>query len=201
MANRELKNEKKTAKIQWFFFVIFIPIVFAVTLTLVVLTIAGINVFEKVEEYGSQVPGIEKLFSGEEDSEMESTTELKAQIENKQAQLDNQTSQLEQKDNEIQKLQEQIEQLNDELSTKQAEEKTREERIEAIASTFEAMEPENAAPRIEKMEQKDAISILENLPSDKRGKIFEEMSLEASAKLASAMLNPTTVDTDSTENE
>lgn len=51
-------EESKISKFQWFL-VIFIPLIFAVTVALIVLTVAGVNVADKAKEMSAKIPFIE----------------------------------------------------------------------------------------------------------------------------------------------
>ena len=44
---KKITDKQQGSKLQWFFFVIIIPIVFAITLAWIVLTLLGVNVTEQ----------------------------------------------------------------------------------------------------------------------------------------------------------
>ena len=50
------ESEKKHSKIQWFFFVILIPAVFAVILFVIVMSVLGFDMIEKGKQIGASLP-------------------------------------------------------------------------------------------------------------------------------------------------
>jgi hypothetical protein len=55
------KERRKNNRFQWFLLIVLIPLLFAIIVTLLVSTVAGVNVFESAREYGGKVPVIGNL--------------------------------------------------------------------------------------------------------------------------------------------
>lgn len=179
--------EKEYNKFQWFLFVVIIPTLFAVTLLLVVLTIAGVNVIDKAKDIGGKIPGISKLVKEDEPKNGKTTTPtdingLKAQIAKKEKQMAEMEKELSEKDQETESLKIEIEKLKSELKaaseTKEAQAKTDEE----LTKMYETMAPKSAASIIPNMADQDAKKVLTLLKPDIRAAILEKMDPKDAAK-------------------
>ena len=54
---------KKTSRFQSFIYVVLIPLLFTITVALIVMTILGYNVFELTKEYGQKIPFVSSMIS------------------------------------------------------------------------------------------------------------------------------------------
>ncbi|RDY72157.1 hypothetical protein DXT76_03430, partial [Halobacillus trueperi] len=80
------KNKKSFSKI---IAAIFFPLIFLITLLLIVLTLSGVNVFEEAEKYASRIPGLSTPASSEgQNSEASEMDRLQAVIANKEAEME-----------------------------------------------------------------------------------------------------------------
>ncbi|TGB04805.1 MotE family protein [Halobacillus salinus] len=176
-------------KLQWFFFVIVIPVVFAITLALAIFTLLGINVFEQAEKYANQVPGLSQMVTTEDEKVIEGqTSELEATIANNNAQIEQLEQEVSGKDATIDDLNLQIEKLEKELeSSKEAKEDTSEQ-VSDLATSFQGMDAEQAAPILSNMSEALAIDVLQEISSEERGEILGAMDPEVAASLASSFL-------------
>ncbi len=183
-------SERKTGKFQWFLFVVLIPTIFALSLLVIVLTIAGVNVFDEAQKLGKSIPGISQMASGEEEREQSENgnTELKAQIQDQKAQIDTLQSQIDVKDQKVKDLNARIEQLNKQLESSATSSEETKAEIKEVSSAYEKMEPERAAAILSNLGQEEAVLILTNLSSDERGKVLEQMPADQAASLTNAMV-------------
>ncbi len=194
MAANEYKNEEgKTGRLQWFVLVILIPLIFAIMLSLIVATIAGVNVFEAAQKYSSQIPVISSIVSNDQEQENSDagSPELKAEVEDKKAQIQALQTQLDSKDEKIQSLEQEIADLTDQLAAKNEDKQKQQEVLDMLGNSYEQMDAERAAPIIASLDTNVAISILESLSNEARGSIFEEMNPEQAANLTSAFVQST----------
>ncbi|MBA2873990.1 MotE family protein [Thermaerobacillus caldiproteolyticus] len=191
MKDQEIEKEEKVNKLQWFLFVIVIPLLFAIALTLVITTIAGVNVFDVAKKYGAKVPGVSQLV-GETKTTSEQVlkkniVEQKATIEEQKMKIKELEKEAENKQKQIDSLKQEIERLNAELSAKQEEEaqsssNEAKQTVQDISKMYETMSPKNAAAIISEMSDGDAINILSSLSSDKAAAILEKMTPANAAK-------------------
>jgi flagellar protein FlbB len=192
MKNVELEKEehaeKGYSKLQWFLFAVFIPLLFAVTLGLVIMTVAGVNVFEAAQKYGAKIPGVAQFVGNvEKTSEQmlkEDLLQQKATIEEKKLQIKELEKELENKQREIDSLKNEIERLNAEMETKQTteSENEKEQTMNDIIKMYESMSAKNAAKIIPEMSDNDAIKILASLKSETAAEILEKMEPAIAAK-------------------
>jgi flagellar protein FlbB len=191
MKNLELakeNDEKSYSKFQWFLFVILIPLLFAITLALVIMTVSGVNVFDAAKKYGEKIPGIAQLIPNEkkasEEILKEDLIEQKATVEEKTMEIKKLEKELENKQKEIDSLKNEIERLNAEMETKQSTEQENQQgqTIEDIVKMYESMSAKSAANIIPEMSDNDAVKILSSLDSEKAAAILEKMDPANAAK-------------------
>ncbi|WP_181348755.1 MotE family protein [Thalassobacillus sp. CUG 92003] len=187
-------EEKKSGKLQWFLVVILIPIMFLVTVTIVVLTLTGVNVFEEAEKYGSKIPGVSTLVSedGQEEASVE-TEQLKATIANNNAEIEQLEEQVSSKDNTIEDLNQQLSEYEARLEKSEEagegdDTENPPDKVSELASSFKDMDAEQAAQIIENLDEVIAVQVLENVPSTERGEILGAMDPELAASLTNAFL-------------
>jgi len=179
-------NEKKSNKFQMFLFVFFIPILFLVTVGLVVLSFAGVNVFEASKELGAKIPIISS-FIAEEPAKTEEEWEkniiaLEGEIKDREAKIEKLETEIESKEQEVARStleKEQLQQQIDELTAIQEENKRA---FKDIVKTYETMSAKKAAPIITAMTEQEALKILKTIKADKLAAIMESMSAEKAAK-------------------
>ncbi len=189
-------QEKKAGKLQWFFFVIVIPIVFSVTLFIVILNIAGINVGDSVAKIGSNIPFVSSFFEETGDNEAEKTDnsekklkELETLVKDYESQIESLEMEVQAKEDELLKKEQEIEQLTSSLEQKESNAEQAEMELKNLSNSFKDMDPEKAAPIFEEMEQSLAIAVLKKLKADERGAIFEYMDPAKVATLSSAFID------------
>ncbi|MGP4106985.1 MotE family protein [Virgibacillus sp. L01] len=191
MAKDNKKQQNKTNPILWFFFAIVIPFIVAITLTVIIFTVAGVDVVGWAKSTGNSIPVISSVITTDkeknEQREEKKTKDIIASKDEKIAQLNQKVSNLEstvgQLEQEIVKLENRN--ANEEkIKSETADEaESGNESIKAISSSFNEMDSAQAALIIENMEQDLAVGILKQIPNDVRGGIFEEMEPDLAAEL------------------
>jgi flagellar motility protein MotE (MotC chaperone) len=190
------EETKKTSKLQWFLFVVFIPLLFTISVALLVLTFSDINVFEQGKKYAAQLPFISQWVEGTEANEkkklQEQLVELKATIVEKEEQLKKANDVLKEKEAEIDALQQEIarlqaekEQVQEPTTTPPAEQ-TSEPRVDVV-KMYETMSPRKAAEIIPQMSDQEAVNLLSKLKTDKVAAILEKMDAQNAAKYTSLL--------------
>lgn len=175
------KTEKKHGKIQWFFFVVLIPLLFAITLSLVILTVAGLNIFDLAKEYGVNVPGVTE--TTEEENNETSIYDLEATIRDQETTLEQYQADLDKKDETIEGLNEQITQLQEELNQLRNQREERKVKLENLAEMYTSMSTKNAAAILSELENTDAIDIFIHMDTENRAAILEKMETTKAAEL------------------
>ncbi|MFD1018184.1 MotE family protein [Thalassobacillus hwangdonensis] len=180
------EQPNKGSKLQWFLLVIVIPIIFLIVLTLIIMTVAGKNVFEMAQ----QIPGVESLVTSEEEAINENKiNELMADVADKSARIEQLEGELAGKDDTIEELNEEILALQTEQESEDQVNTDQEEMIKSISASFKDIDAEEAAPIIEQLDEVLAVSVLEKVPNEERGLILAAMDPEKAANLTSAFIN------------
>ncbi|WP_411955450.1 MotE family protein [Alkalibacillus sp. S2W] len=182
-------RETNTSKFQWFLFVIIIPVIFAITLVLIISTFAGVNPIEKTQEYGSQMPVVGSFVSTpEQETQEQQIANHEATIQDQKATIDELEATINTKDQEIEELSNEINQLTEQLKSQKEAQATREESISQLSSSFTEMNEESAANVMANMEQSVVLDILEGMNDGERGTILAEMDAEFAATLSNALV-------------
>ncbi len=193
----EEKEEKKYGKFQWFVMVILIPLIFTITLALIIMTIAGINVFDKAKEYGQHVPFVSQFIPGSKDYEIKNLKKREAELKATIAENEKQIKQLEgsskNKQTEVDKLNKQIKTLNAKLKnigdgedgstgSIQLPNSKKKQTLDDIVKSFENMSAGNAASIIPQLPDEDAVTILSSLKVPTLTALLEKMPPKDAAK-------------------
>lgn len=188
----ENENDKQDyGKIQWFFFVVLIPILFTITLVVVILSVAGFDVIGKSKTVLQKVPVIENLFK-EEQTETSDTLEQTALQEEENEKLnqtiEEQTTMISTLEKDVTLKEKEIQKLNQDISSleKQLEEinKSSESETKAkdIGKLYDNMTSKKAAEIIPNLSQDDAMLILTSLDDKQVADILTKMTVEDAVK-------------------
>lgn len=178
MAKEEalLEEEKSGNKFLWFIYVVVIPLLFAIVIALIVTTIAGINVFEKAKELGEKTHILSaNNATNRSKADEDKIISLNAEIQNKDTQIENLQKQLDSGDNEKQQLLLEQKRLQQQIASLQKSQAQSTKDFKEIVSSYESMNPKNAAPIILQMKDENAVKILSKLSSEALASILEKM--------------------------
>ncbi|MDQ0230532.1 MotE family protein [Metabacillus malikii] len=196
-----MENEKQEfGKFQWFFFVIFIPIIFTFTLVVIILSVAGFDVLGKTKAVLAEVPIVEKLIVDEkekkqaDEAELEAKKEVRHNEEKKKLEetINEQTSiisglesDVANKDSEIQNLQQEIKSLEaqlEEITNSESETNAKD-----ISKLYNNMSSKKAAEIIPNLNENDAMLILTSLNDKQVGDILSKMAVEDAVKFTNLL--------------
>ncbi|WP_203362307.1 MotE family protein [Bacillus sp. REN10] len=194
----EQETESKTSKFQWLLFAIVIPLLFAVTVSLIVMTVAGVNIFDKAKELGGSVPGVSSMIDSEssKDSKVAKSrlVSLQAEVEEQKAEIEKLQKKLDASDKEIEKLLTEKDRLEVELEQQQKQQegsrdgqpgdksKSNDKDGNPLIDTYESMAPKNVANIIVNLSDAEAVNIISAMSTDKQAKILEKLPPEKAAK-------------------
>ncbi|KQL54631.1 hypothetical protein AN964_14740 [Heyndrickxia shackletonii] len=185
MAKEEalLEEEKSGNKFLWFIYVVVIPLLFAIVIALIVTTFAGINVFEKAKELGEKTHILSaNNATNRSKADEDKIISLNAEIQNKDTQIENLQKQLDSGDNEKQQLLLEQKRLQQQIASLQKSQAQSTKDFKEIVSSYESMNPKNAAPIILQMKDENAVKILSKLSSEALASILEKMPADRAAK-------------------
>lgn len=192
---QEMEKEEKGSRLQWFLFIIVIPTLFAAALALVIMAVAGINVFDAVKK----IPIVSQYIDVQEakkewKKELEKTTEKKNEIIKKQQkEINKLKNELAAKQQEVDDLKTEVDSLRGELSAAETAGNAKAQAnaptmtMENVARMYETMSEKNAAAILAKMPENEVLAILSSLNSDKAAAILENMSPDDAAKYTSML--------------
>lgn len=177
--------------ILWFLFAIIIPIIIAVSLTIVVLSAAGINVMGWMKETGSNIPVVssfiktdEQIKSEELEAKLEATIATqKEEIEQLTQSIDNLEATIEQLERENIKLEKQNQSEEKKLEEIEEQSNVKEDTLKKLSASFKKMNKKQAALIFQDLDSETAIALLNKLSNDVRGGILEEMEPKKAAEL------------------
>ncbi|MEH7122855.1 MotE family protein [Bacillus sp. JJ1532] len=179
-------EEKKQSKFQGFIFVVLIPLLFAITVALIVMTILGINVFELSKEYGQKIPFISSALNEEGSQSIEDIEskmiELEAEIKDREAKISKLETEIENKDEEISQVQLEKERLEEEILELTAMKDENKRAFKDIIKTYETISAKKAAPILSQMGEEEALQILSSIKADTLAAIMEKMNPEDAAR-------------------
>jgi len=189
--NKELEQsdieERSPGIFQKIFILGVIPLVFIITVLLIISMFTSFNVFEKAKGLTSSIP----FLSNEEDASSVNNTEkvvsLQAQIKEKEAELESLKADLEKATADNDALVVEQERLQFEIDKLKREQQQAKVDFAEILTTYEKMAPEASAPVIVKMNDTEALRILTSLKPKTLAEILTNMKPEEAAKYTELM--------------
>jgi len=194
MEDEVVEEKKPYNKFQWFLIAI-IPVFFTIFILLIVLTIAGVNVFQWSKEVGSNIPVVSTLFKEAEEPSLDEMNgeivDLKGEIKNREAQIAQLESELERGAEEKEQLIEEMQALEKEIEAFNIAPEAEEDKqaFKDIIRTYESMSAKKAAAIISALDDADAVQILSNVKADSLAAILEKMEPENAARLTKQLAN------------
>ncbi|MGM9927516.1 MAG: MotE family protein [Bacillus sp. (in: firmicutes)] len=187
----EITTKKKSSnKFQWFLIII-IPIFFTILVTLIVLTVAGVNVFQWSKEVGSKMPVIAELFEEDKEPSKEEyegkLVDLEGEIKDQEVEIVKLNNIIASKDQEINQLDIDKQRLEKELEDMQAAPVEETKKDSDIIKTYEQMSAKKTAAIITALNDEEAINILMNLKNDTVAAILEKMAPKDAARLTTQL--------------
>ncbi|WP_100403056.1 MotE family protein [Bacillus sp. FJAT-42315] len=196
--NVEQEKGNKAGKLQWFLFAIVIPILFAITVALIVMTVAGVNIFDKAKELGTSIPGVSSMIDSEASKDEKVAknrlVSLQAEVEDQKAEIEKLQKKLEASKQEVEKLLTEKDRLKVELEQQQKQQQDSkdgqpdggnkpDDKVDnPLVDTYESMAPKNIANIIVNLSDKEAVDIISAMSTDKQAKILEKLPPETAAK-------------------
>lgn len=191
----EEKESQNTSRFQGFLYVVAIPVLFAIVVALVALSILGINIFETAKDIGGKIPFISDLVSEEKQPSIEvfekSIISLEAEIKDREAKMEQLQSKIDSKDTQLKRMELEKAQLQAQIEELTAIQEENKRAFREIVKTYETMSAKSAAPIISKMDTGEAIKILTNIKPESLAAIMEKLPAEEAAKFTELLTNET----------
>ncbi|HAQ07788.1 MAG TPA: hypothetical protein DCR24_09790 [Bacillus bacterium] len=189
----EEKEVQSVNRFQWFLFVVAIPTLFAVVIALVVLSFAGINIFQTANDLGMKIPIISDMIKKESQPSVEKFEEniisLEAEIKDREAKMEQLEAKIESKDMQVKRMELEKTQLEAQIEELTAIQEENKRAFRDIVKTYETMSAKSAAPIISQMENDEALKILTNIRAESLAAIMEKLSAEDAARFTEMLTN------------
>lgn len=189
----EEKEVHSVNRFHWFLFVVAIPSLFAIVIALVVLSFAGVNVFQTANDLGVKIPFISDMVKKEKQPSVEefekNIISLEAEINDREAKMEQLEAKIESKDMQVERMELEKTQLEAQIEELTAIQQENKRAFKDIVKTYETMSAKSAAPIIVKMEDDEALKILTNIKADSLAAIMEKLSAEDAAKFTELLTN------------
>lgn len=192
-------NEKEYSAFQYFIFVFLIPILFTVTIAVIILNVAGVNVSKEARKIASHIPIIESYVKSEsplsEQEQMKNNltklTETNKKVEEELNKLKSQTKEKDQHINslriEAEKLRQQIKDLEERNTATIDSEEEKKALSKKLFTSYEQMSEKQAAQILSTVSEDEAFYILSNLKNEAVTEILANMDVKKAAKFTSMM--------------
>jgi len=201
----EIQEERGYSKWEWFFYMIFIPALFATLLGGVLLSLLGVNVVGKALGLANQIPYVEKIVpdtSAEVKPDQADTENLEKQLVTAQSELAKSKqavtaieAEAAKKDATIQTLQKQAEDLQKMIEEKRASEDERQKQYADLAKIYTTMSAGKAAPIIENLTTEEAVTVLSKMKPEQLAEILAKMDPKKAAD-TSILIKDTVINED-----
>jgi flagellar motility protein MotE (MotC chaperone) len=189
----EEKDVQPVNRFQWFLPLVAIPVLFAIVIGLVVLSFAGINVFQTASDWGAKIPFVSEMMKKDIQPSVEEYEKnfisLEAEIKDSEAKMEQLEAKIESKDMEVKRMELEKSQLEAQIEELTAIQEENKRAFRDIVKTYESMSAKKAAPIIAKMESNEALEILTNIKAESLAAILENLPAEDAAKFTEMLTN------------
>jgi len=191
---KQMKNEKKKMNpFLWFIFAIIIPAAIVISLLLIILNVAGVDVSGWAKDRASSVPVLSSFIPENDELTIEENTEEKQEIiEEKDADIERLQGEIRDLESTIDRLNQDIlrlENRNEPTNGQENEEEQASDTISSVSGSFKDMDQEQAALILQNLDEGTAISILNDVSNKVRGEILEAMDPEIAADLTQLLID------------
>ncbi|WCN39095.1 MotE family protein [Aneurinibacillus uraniidurans] len=199
----EIAEEQSYSKMEWFFYIIFIPLLFTLVLSAIIAQMFGYNVVGMLAKGLNQVPVVEKLIPDSAVPNSKKTTQTETTTAKQDTRADDLQKQIDLKNKEIDKLkqaqgtenntQDQMQNQNqaqDPAAAQALKQKAEEERLKKtkqLAKIYTSMSAGKAAPILEKMPPAEAAILLQAMKAEDRSAIMAKMNPKIAADMTVLM--------------
>ncbi|WP_010093425.1 MotE family protein [Ornithinibacillus scapharcae] len=193
---KEFIEKEKMNPFLWFLFAIVIPVIIAITLTVIVFAVAGVDVVNWAKNTGEKIPVLSSVITTEEEArELEKEENNQAKLDKKDEEIEKLSQENKTLDNKIEQLEQQIVKLERDLEVAnqqpeaEVEVEDTNKTVKQLSSSFTEMKGEQAALILEQLDTSTAFLILNEMSNKDRGAIMENMTPEAAADIARRFIN------------
>lgn len=194
MAKGQDNQTKKISFLQWLFLII-IPLILAITITFIILSILDLKPGAKVKEFANQIPVVNQWVTTDEEAEIErrenilqnQITTLEQDKLDLETNLSIQEAELDQLNQEIARLTHQLEQALTEAESQVQQEL--DDGLNKVVNTYQEMSAKNAAQILAELNHAEAVQILAKLDEEQQAAILSALDPETAASYTRLLMN------------
>ena len=194
MAKGQDNQTKKISFLQWLFLII-IPLILAITITFIILSILDLKPGAKVKEFANQIPVVNQWVTTDEEAEIErrenilqnQITTLEQDKLDLETNLSIQEAELDQLNQEIARLTHQLEQALTEAESQVQQEL--DDGLNKVVNTYQEMSAKNAAQILAELNHAEAVQILAKLDEEQQASILSALDPETAASYTRLLMN------------
>ena len=193
MNNQYHEKENKMNPFLWFFFAIIVPLLVAITLAFIIITVTGFDAWGWVKSTGKNIPVISSLIPADEDEKQVALEKEQAELalKEKEQEIEYLLAENDDLKTQVKQMEQKQAKLEKSLKTNRDTEEIKENesvKVEQFVGSFKDMGAEQAAQIIENMNEASALSLLDEMPNKVRGKILEAMDPKKAADLTQKLI-------------
>lgn len=202
------RTQRSYNKLEWFFYIIILPLLFTSILTGVLLSFLGINVLQSLQIWLNQVPYVESVvpdpkidpagnLSSQEEVALLNTRlqQMDQEILKKTQDYSTMQKISEERKVKIDELQLKIKQLEKALEDRRISQTEQLKQIKELASMYAGMSASKAAPIIEKLTMEESVLVMKAMNPQQQAAIFAKMDPQRAADI-SVLLKDTQLNED-----
>ncbi|MFC7372174.1 MotE family protein [Fictibacillus iocasae] len=183
-----MEQEEKSGRLAWFLMVIVVPLIFALTVFAIVLSMMGFNVKDEAANLGRSLPVLSSFFEGSEKASIVSKGTLDSEAQYASKQLKEQRSYIKRLEADLQKKEEETSSLKDELvKLKQKNEESSAaaelKKEGSLSALYGEMSAKQAAAVLVLLDSASAADILQSLETEKQADILSKMDPADAAEM------------------
>lgn len=196
----ETVTERKYNRLEWFFYIILLPVSFTLALTGILMTLLGYDVITPALEWGNKIPYVEKVLpDAKTDQKVHSAQQPSAemQIAELNQQIAALNEEIQQKQSEVEaakkekeaiienenKLKQEIVDMQKQMEEKRITDQERKNKINDLAKLYTTMSASKAAPIIGNLSMEEAVLVLAAMKPAERAAIVSKMNPKQAADL------------------
>lgn len=193
MRNQYNEKENKMNPFLWFFFAIIVPLIVAITLAFIIITVTGFDAWGWIKSTGKNIPVISSLLPADESEKQEAIEKERGELalKEKEREIEDLLADNDELKAQIKQMEQKQAKLEKSLKTTRNTEKmkeTEDNQVEQFVGSFKDMDAKQAAQIIENMNEASARALLKEMPNKVRGKILEAMDPKKAAEFTQHLI-------------
>jgi len=201
MEQEAAREKKEYGRIEWFFYIIFLPVLFTLILSGVLLTMLGYDVTGKLITWGNKVPYLEKIIpnpvleAGEQAVEPPSsdrqiarlTQEISAlteKLQEKQAEVEKEKQESMAYQTEMKALKDDVTGLQRQLEQQKQTKEMRENKMKELSKLFATMTASKAAAVLDQLSLEEGVLVLAGMKAEEQAALLGKLPPKKAADLS-----------------